>query len=89
MRKTVEQLRMRLSIMKMKEFKATIVMKDKKFSPFIAMVDDFDFQEDEPKVVFNRCDETVAFPNDTKKEKQDTFLTYIKNIKSVDRYIPG
>lgn len=81
----VEKLRMRLSIMLSKDFKTLITMKSKKYEPFIAKVKDFLYDEDDTKVIFQRCDET-KFPGDTEDDEKKEYTTYIKNIKSVDRH---
>ncbi len=80
-----EKLRMRLSIMRTKGFKTKIEFKSKKIQPFVAIVKDFLFDEDDTKVVFIRCEET-RFPNDTEIDINQEYSTYIKNLKSVDRY---
>jgi len=80
-----ERLFMRLGIMQTKDFKTEIKMKSKRYEPFIAKVKDFLYDEDDHKVVFQRCEET-QFPDDSEDQKKDTYTTYIKNIKSVDRY---
>lgn len=77
-----EKLRMRLSIMLSKDFKTLITMKSKKHEPFIAKVKDFLYDEDDTKVIFQRCEET-KFPDDIENEE---YTTYIKNITSVDRH---
>ena len=77
-----EKLRMRLSIMLSKDFKTLITMKSKKHGPFIAKVKDFLYDEDDTKVIFQRCEET-KFPDDIENEE---YTTYIKNITSVDRH---
>jgi len=43
--------------------KITITLKAKKYTPFIAQVRDFNFKEDEDRVIFKRAEETI-FPND-------------------------
>ena len=78
-----DRLFTRLGIMKTKGFKTKIVMKSKRLGEFIAKVDDFFYDEDDTKVSFKRCNETV-FP--AEDENAETYITYIKNIKSVDRY---
>ncbi len=80
-----ERLRMRLNIMKMKDFKAAIVLKSKRLEPFIAKVSEFLYDEDDTKVVFMRTPETV-FPTDKEDSEENTYTSYIKNIKSVVRY---
>ena len=75
-----EKLFMRLGIMHTKEFKTQIVMKSKRYEPFIAKVKDFLYDEDATKVIFQRCEET-SFPDDTEDEPQDEYMTYIKNIQ--------
>jgi len=80
-----ERLFMRLGIMHTKQFKTEIALKSKRYEPFIAKVKDFLYDEDDTKVVFIRCEET-NFPDDNEEQQQEEFTTYIKNIKSVDRF---
>ncbi|MEM7185442.1 MAG: hypothetical protein AAF466_02190 [Bacteroidota bacterium] len=80
-----DKLFMRLGIMQTKEFKTEIAMKSKRVEPFVAKVKDFLYDEDDTKVVFVRCEETV-FPDDSEENSAEEYTTYIKNIKSVDRY---
>ncbi len=80
-----DRLFTRLGIMCTKNFKTRIEFKSKKTEPFIAKVKDFLYDEDDTKVVFIRCEET-RFPNDTEKDINQEYSTYIKNLKSVDRY---
>jgi len=80
-----ERLFMRLGIMHTKEFKTEIAMKSKRYEPFVAMVKEFLYDEDDTKVIFKRCEET-SFPDDDEDQQLDEYTAYIKNIKSVDRY---
>ena len=82
---SVEKIRMRLSIMQFENYKAILTLKSTKFDPFIAIVDDFDYSEDNTKVILKRCEETI-FPNQTVDNIQDSFILYIKDIKEVNKY---
>lgn len=60
-----------------------VTLKSKRIRPFIARVQGFNFKEEEDRVIFKRCEETV-FPTDTEEVKEREYMTYIKNIKSLD-----
>ncbi len=63
--------------------KARIKMKSKEYPAFIALIKDFNFEEEDDRVVFTRCDETI-FPGAIEKDTQEEYMTYIKNIKLVE-----
>ena len=63
--------------------KIEITLKSKKYKPFIARVKDFNYKEEDARVIFKRCEETV-FPDEEENGTQEEYMTYIKNIKSVD-----
>jgi hypothetical protein len=79
-----ESNKTRIFILKEEDAKIRIKMKRKINPEFIAKAGDFLFDEDDTKIVFLRCEETV-FPND-EKEKQDKYIVYIKDIIQVDRF---
>ena len=81
--KPVDRLLMRLDIMRIENLEAIIVMKSKRYQPFVTKVASFDFEEKDSRVMLLRSASTTYFPTDA-----DDYLTYIKNIKSVDRYHP-
>lgn len=74
----------RLGILQRQDAKVLLQMKNKKVPTLVAKVGDFLFDEDDTKVVLLRCEGTT-FPND-EKGKQDQYITYLKNIKQVDRF---
>lgn len=74
-----------LSLFKTFDDKITITLNSQKHEPFIAQVKDFNYKEEDPKVIFKRCEETV-FPTDTSDCEEEEYMIYIKNIKSVDLY---
>ena len=74
-----------LSLFKTFGDKINITLKSKKYEPFTAQVKDFDYKEEDPRVIFKRCEETI-FPTDTSNSKEEEYMIYIKNIKSVDLY---
>lgn len=74
----------RLGILQRQNAKVLLQMKSKKVPTIIAKVGDFLFDEDDTKVVLLRCEESI-FPND-EKGKQDQYVSYLKNIKQVDRF---
>lgn len=76
-----------LSLFKTFDIKVKIVLKSKKIDPFIARVKDFNFKEDDDRVIFKRCEETI-FPTDTEEKKESSYMIYIKNIKSVEKILP-
>ncbi len=78
-----EDIKMTLHIIMMKDYKAEITLKSKKHPMFIAKVQDFNFDEDDAKVILKRCEETV-FPD---QEKDETHTLYVKDIKNVERYV--
>lgn len=80
-----DKLMMCLGIMKTKDFKTAITFKNKKEPSFVAKVQNFLYDEDATKVVFKRCEETVL-PTDTAETKSAEFVSYIKDLKTVDRY---
>ena len=59
-------------------------MKSKKVPTLLVKVGDFLFDEEDAKVVLLRCEETI-FSND-EKGKQNQHISYLKNIKQVDRF---
>ncbi len=65
------------------EVKSRITMKSKDYDPFIAIVKDFDFKEEDARVIFKKCEETI-FPDGS----EDEYMTYVKNIKSVEGIKP-
>lgn len=65
--------------------KITITLKSKNYEPFITQVKEFNYKEEDARVIFKRCEETV-FPIDTEETKEEEYMTYIKNIKSVELY---
>lgn len=75
----------RLGISHSEQYKVLITLKSRKYKPFVALVSDFNYDEDDTKAIFSRSDETV-FPSDTDEVKNDQYMTYLKNIKQVDRY---
>lgn len=75
---------MKLTMYQSNNMTPLVTLKSKKHAPFIAEIKDFLFDEEDTKVVFKRCDQTVAFPNDDGVH-QEEFTTYIKNIKEVRR----
>jgi hypothetical protein len=81
----VEEIRMTLSIIEDADFKAIITLKSKKSEPFIAKVADFNYDEDDTKVILKRCEETV-FPNQILDVVEDNYTLYLKNIKEVHRH---
>lgn len=76
-----EEVRMTLSIIEMKNFKALITPKSIKIEPFITKVKDFDYSEDATKVILSGCEETT-YPDGTK----NGFIMYLKDIKTVEKY---
>ncbi len=82
---STEKIRMRLSIMQSAKFKTQIILKSKKFEPFIAIVEDFNYDEDATKVILKRTAETV-FPNEIEGNQQENYVLYVKDIKEVDRH---
>lgn len=74
----------RLGILFRQGAKVLLQMKSKKTPTIVAKVGDFLYDENDTKVVLLRCEETV-FPND-EKGKQEQYVTYIKNIRQVDRF---
>lgn len=66
------------------ELKIKVTLKSKQNAPFIARVADFNYKEEEPRVIFKRCEET-AFPTDTEEKQEPTYMVYIKNIRSVEK----
>ncbi|WP_074406565.1 MULTISPECIES: hypothetical protein [Aquimarina] len=65
--------------------KITIILKSKKYKPFITKINGFNYKEEDPRVIFKRCEETV-FPTYTEDNKEEEYMVYIKNIKSVELY---
>lgn len=65
--------------------KITITLKSKKHSPFVAQVKDFNYKEEDPRVIFKRCEETV-FPTVIEGSEEEGYMVYIKDIKSVLLY---
>lgn len=61
--------------------RALVVMKSKKHKPFLALVKEFNYEEEDARITFEKCIGTDHFPND---EKMETYTTYVKNIKSVN-----
>lgn len=84
MNRETERTRMRLSIMLQQDFKSSIKFKKIRYAPFVAKVQGFLLDEDEPKVIFQRCEETL-FPNETPTHKPETYTAYIKDIHLVER----
>lgn len=82
---STEKIRMRLSIMQSADFKTKITLKSKKYVPFISKVENFNYDEDDTKVILKRCEETI-FPNEVKDDQQEIYVLYIKDIKEVDRH---
>lgn len=74
-----------LSIFCATKDKAIITMKSKKIKPFIALVENIKFHEEGEIVIFRRVAETI-FPDDTETEKNDTYTTFVKNVKDADLY---
>ena len=69
------------------DLKMTVTMKSKKYEPFIAQVKEFNYKEEDPRVIFKRCEGTV-FPTDSMEDNSDEeYMVYIKNIKSVEKLL--
>ncbi len=68
------------------DIKMEVILKSKKYEPFMAQVKDFDYKEEDPRVIFKRCEGTV-FPTDTEENQEETYMVYIKNIKSVEKQL--
>lgn len=68
------------------DLKIKITLKSKKYDPFIAQVKDFNYKEEDPRVIFKRCEETI-FPTDTEENKEAIYMIYIKNIKSAEKIL--
>ncbi|MGL5890167.1 MAG: hypothetical protein ACRC3B_09795 [Bacteroidia bacterium] len=79
-----EEIRMTLSILEMRKFKAIITLK-KRGESIIAKVKDFEYKGGETKVILKRCEETV-FPSDTEDNKPENYTLSLAEIKEVDRY---
>lgn len=60
-----------------------ITLKSKRINPFIAQVKEFNFKMEDSRVIFKRCPETV-FPTDTEDQKESTYMTFIKNIRTIE-----
>lgn len=65
--------------------KVVITLKSKTSKSFVTKVKDFNYKEEEPRVIFKRCTETI-FPTDTEVTKEEEYIIYIKTIKSVDLF---
>ncbi len=72
-----------LSFFKTFQDKIVVTLKSKKHKPFIAKVKAFDHEEEDARVIFSRCEETV-FPDEDEQAPQEEYMTYFKNVKSVD-----
>ncbi len=55
----------------------------------IAMVNGFDFEEADAKVILQRCDHTESFPNDLPFDERETYSLLMKNIDRVDVFKAG
>lgn len=77
-----EEIRMTLSIIEMKKYKALITPKSRKVSPFITYVADFDYSEDDTKVILAKCEET-KYPDGS----VDNYVMYLTDIKKVEKYV--
>lgn len=80
----IRKISNRLFILQEMEAKVLLQMKSKKVPTLLAKVGDFLLDEEDAKVVLLRCEETI-FPND-EKGKQNQYISYLKNIKQVDRF---
>ncbi len=80
----IRKISNRLFILQEMEAKVLLQMKSKKVPTLLAKVGDFLLDEEDTKVVLLRCEETI-FPND-ENGKQDQYISYLKNIKQVDRF---
>ncbi len=50
----------------------------------VANVAGFDFEEEDGKVILQRCEHTQSFPNDLPFNAQERYALYMKDIKQVD-----
>ncbi|MDI1255444.1 MAG: hypothetical protein PSV16_05025 [Flavobacterium sp.] len=78
------ELGMELSMYRTMKSKVLVELKSSKHKPFTAKVKDFVFGEEETSVEFIRLDDTV-FPDEKEGNKSDSYITEMKNIKSVER----
>ncbi|MBG6129158.1 hypothetical protein IWQ47_000150 [Aquimarina sp. EL_43] len=65
--------------------KITVTLKSKIHKPFVTQVKGFNYKEEDPRVIFKHCEESI-FPTDTEDNKEKEYIVYIKNIKSVELY---
>ena len=68
------------------DLKIKITLKSQKYEPFIARVKEFNYKEEDPRVIFKRCEDTV-FPIDSEGQEKDHYMVYIKNIKSAEKIL--
>lgn len=78
--KNVELILSHLVMTETSGIRALVTMRSKKRKPFLALVKDYNFEEEDARVTFERCIGTENFPDGEEKEE---YTTYIKNIKSV------
>ncbi len=76
----------KLGICNSQQIVAKMILKKPKDFILIAKVKDFKYDEEDTKVIFERCEQTEKFPNDTATENPVEYMIYIKHIKSVERF---
>ncbi len=77
--KRTDELFMELSMYKNAGSIIKVMLIDKNIEEFITKVSEFKSDEDDTKVIFKRCAETAFYPS-----VEETFMTYIKNIQTIE-----
>ena len=75
---TVDKIRIRLNMFKIKKRNVTVTVKSKKTPPFNAEVIDFSYDEDDTKVLLKKIDSSFPF-------EVNEHMFYVKNIKDVQQ----
>lgn len=83
-KKVIEDLKSTLITTRALGIRAVITMRSKKYKPFMALVNNFNYKEEDARVTFERCEGTEFFPGD-EGDKLEEYMTYIKNIKEVTK----
>ena len=75
---TVDKIRMRLNMFKIKKRNVIVTMKSKKMPIFNAEVVDFSYEEDDTKVLLKKIDSSFPFDENER-------MFYVKNIEDVQQ----
>ena len=75
---TVDKIRMRLNMFKIKKRNVIVTLKSKKTSIFNAEVLDFSYEEDDTKVLLKKIDSSFPFDENER-------MFYVKNIEDVQQ----